>query len=125
MKRSLLILILFLSTQVYTQDFEGIIEYENTYEKSTEYDEINLEELSAFLGIKSTFITKQGKYKQISDGRFMSFQIYKPKESKLYYKDFIEGDTLFYKDLKKSESTKFEYRITKNSDTILGHVCHK
>ena len=116
MKKHLLLLLIFtISTQLYSQDFEGIIEYKSSYEKLIENDAINLENLKVFLGTKSTFITKKGAYKQISDGKFMTYQLYKPKENKLYYKDLIEGDTLYFKDLEKHESTDFKYEIIKNA----------
>jgi hypothetical protein len=125
MKKTLLIIIFLFSIQVFSQDFKGIIKYETSFEKLVENNAINIEDLKAFLGINSTFITKNGSYKQISEGKFMSFQLYKPNQSKLYYKDLIEADTLYFKDVKKHDNTKFEYEIIKNADTILGYVCHK
>ncbi len=125
MNKILPIIIFLFSIQIFSQDFEGIIEYENSYEKLVENDAIKIEDLKAFLGTKSKFVTKKGAYKQISEGKFMSYQLYKPNQSKLFYKDLINADTLYFKDLKKYENTEFEYEIIKNADTILGHVCHK
>jgi len=125
MKKLQIILIFLISNITFSQDFEGIIEYENSYSKINEENPINLKDLENFLGIKSTFITKEGFYKQISEGKYMSFQIYNPSESRLYYKDLIESDSLFIKDLTKFDNTEFEYEIKKNADTILNHICDK
>jgi hypothetical protein len=119
------LILLLVSTLSFSQDFEGIINYDITYEKIDENITVNIKELEEFLGKKSTFITKDGAYKQLSEGKFMAFQIYNPNESKLYYKDIIQSDTLYFNDLKKFENTEFEYEIIKNADTILNHVCHK
>lgn len=119
------LIILLTSTLSFSQDFEGVINYDITFEKIGENNSINIKELEEFIGTKSKFITKNGAYKQLSEGKFMAFQIYNASESKLYYKDIIESDTLYFKDLTKFENTEFEYEIIKNADTILNHVCHK
>lgn len=108
-----------------SQDFEGTIEYDLSFEKLDKNIPMKIEEIEEYIGTKSTYITKEGSFKQISEGKFMAYQVYKSSENKLYYKDIIGNDTIFFKDLSKYENTAFEYEIIRNADTILNYVCHK
>ena len=125
MKKLQTIILILISTITFSQDFEGIIEYKITYENLNEQNKVDIKGMENFLGTKSIFTTKKGAYKQISEGQYMSFQVYKPNDAKLYYKDFIESDTIYFKDLKKFDNTEFEFEIIKNADTILNHICDK
>ena len=87
MKKLQTIILLLISTITFSQDFEGIIEYKITYENLNEQNKVDIKGLENFLGTKSIFTTKKGAYKQISEGQYMSFQVYKPNDAKLYYKD--------------------------------------
>ena len=117
--------ILLISISVYSQDFEGKIEYKLSYYQKDSKAIIDSPEIIKLLGDTSTFITKKGFYKQITNSQYMAFQLYDPKENRLYMKSKIESDTLFYIVTSKIKNTKFEYEIIKNADTILGHVCDK
>lgn len=119
--------IILFSLMTYSQDFEGKIEYKITCIKNNK-EVIDSPEFIKFIGDKSTFITKRGSYKQITNSSLNSFQLYDPNKNKLYLKnnrDSIESDTLFFVDVSKMKNTNFEYEIIKNADTILGHICNK
>lgn len=126
--KNLKTIIIFLFTYLgYSQDFEGKIEYQITYFDKNNV-EVNIPKVNQLMGEKSTFITKKGKYKQITNSDFMSFQLYSSNEKKLYIKNNWnqkESDTLFYLDPSKLENVSFKYEITKNAATILGYLCDK
>jgi len=124
-KKALLLVLLYTSMQSFCQDFEGVIDYTLSYASLEKDSDANLEELIALFGTQSTFITKDGEYKQLSNGQFLNYLLYKPKTARLYYKDALDGDTLFYTNVNAYDNTDFDLRIFKNADTILGHPCHK
>lgn len=126
-KKLFLIIITLFSLITYSQDFEGKIEYKITCIKNNK-EVIDSPEFIKFMGDKSTFVTKKGSYKQITNSYISSFQLYDPNKNKLYLKNnrnTTESDTLFSVDVSKMKNTKFEYEIIKNADTILGHICNK
>jgi len=78
------------------------------------------------MGDTTVFTTKKGSFKEISNGRFKPFQLYNTAEpTKLYYKENVQSDTLFYIDYNRYSNFRNSYKIEKNADTILGYVCHK
>ncbi|KFF06566.1 hypothetical protein [Flavobacterium reichenbachii] len=120
MNKSLLFFFL-ISLKLYCQDFEGKVEYKISYKViSTKENEVNLKK---DLGTKTTFIVKNGFYKEITDAEYMNYQLYNPKENRLYFTDKFTPKTLYFYRGQKLPNTKVEYKIIKNAETILGHIC--
>ena len=122
--RNLHYILLLLSLKIFSQDFEGKVEYKFYYFPSGN-NAIDTLELKKTFGSTSTFITKKGKYKQITDSDMLTYQLYIPEENRLYFQDRISPDQLFYLRGEKSDNTPFEYEIVENADTILGYSCNK
>ncbi|MBF7091812.1 hypothetical protein IUY40_09675 [Flavobacterium sp. ALJ2] len=112
-----------ISLELYCQDFEGKIEYKISYKViSDKESEANLKR---DLGTKITFVTKNGFYKEITDSEYMNYILYNPNENKLYFTDKLLPKTLFFYKGDKLPNTKIIYKIFKNAETILGHICNK
>lgn len=124
MKIILLITILvFNMTSIFSQDFEGIIEYEiNFMPKSTDY---SIEFMEKELGKKATTYIKNGFYKELTNSKFMSYQLFRYDKDKIYYKHDISGDTLFFSSTIEKKPYKFEYKIEKKADTVLNIICDR
>lgn len=117
------ILLILISGISYTQDFEGIIKYEYNYQPKT--NEFSAEFLKKELGGNVISYVKNGFLKQISESEFMSLELYRYKDSKVYFMNGTETDTLRFMDIKKKENISYKHEIVKNADTILNIVCDK
>lgn len=107
----------------YSQDFEGVIEYKTNFiPKSNEY---TVQFLEAEFGKKITTYIKNGFYKEVTEAKFMSYQLFRYDKNRIYFKNEIEDDTLKYTSTIAKQKSDFTYDIFKKSDTILNVVCDK
>jgi hypothetical protein len=108
----------------FSQEFEGIVEYDMTVTPKT--DQYTADFLKKEFGTKVVLYYKSGFYKEVTVGaKFMSFQLYKNDENKIYYKHQIEDDTLRFKNAIADKNENFDFEIEKNADTVLGKICNK
>ena len=125
MRKSFIILFFSFSMSLLGQSFEGEIIFEIKYFRVDSGEEVRHNDLKNIAGYKSIFLTKDGYEKQITDSQLNSVTIFSSSENRFYYKDSPKNDTLFFRDLKKSYNTPFEYEIENNADTIAGYSCNK
>jgi hypothetical protein len=125
MKRTVILILFLLSNQIFSQEFEGRIMYKNSCEKTDSVNSFDLHQFLIFMGDTTKFITKKGSYKKITNGSFKPYQLYNASQPICFYKDKIESDTLYFIDYRKFSDYECEYKIEKNSDTILGYICDK
>mgnify|MGYP001234641014 CR=1 FL=1 len=119
-KNSVLILILLITTSIYSQNFEGKVIYQNTYESKTQ--NVSNEQLNLLMGTLQEYIIKDGNYKSIFNGQFNQFQLYSSVENKLYNK-FSNAEALFWSDGAIEGEKVVDLNIIKNKETILGVNC--
>jgi agmatine/peptidylarginine deiminase len=119
------ILVLFISINFCSsEDFEGTIEYENTFKVLSKED--NETSLKNDLGTKMTFVVKNGFTKETTDGAYGNIHIFNPKENRIYFTDKFSADTLYYHNGTKNEPYKnATFEVVKNAGNILGLACDK
>ena len=123
MRNLLLLVFIYFPLSVLSQDFEGIIEYEQSY--SNNKTNLSIKELHEMFGTHVTSYLKNGYYKEITDSEYMSYQLYRYKDNMIYYKDNFNSDTLFYKATNLKHDIPLNHKLEKNADTILGYACDK
>lgn len=122
--RRILFLIAFLtSTFLFSQDFEGIVTYKVTYPINN--TNLSEQELKAQMGTDVSTYYKNGYYKEDTNSNFMSYQLFRHKDTLVYYKNNIKSDTLFFHRTDAKTDDTFSYDIEKKTDTILGFICDK
>ena len=114
---------LIISGYSYSQDFEGEIKYELNYiSKSSQY---TLEIMQNEFGTETTTYIKNGFYKEITDSKFMSYQLFRYVDNRIYFQHKVKSDTLWYSLTISEQKLDFKYEIHEKSDTILNIVCDK
>ena len=121
--KKILILITVIYFKLYSQDFQGRVDYETSYKIISDNEsETNL---MKDMGTKMTLTIKNGFCKEISNAEYGNLHLYNPKENRIYFTDKFSPKTLYYYNGDKEPNTKATYEIIKNAETILGHLCDK
>jgi len=115
-----LILTLFVSVTVTAQPFEGEIIYQNTYK--SKIPNLADEQLASMIGKQFDYYIKGNKYKTISSGAFLQWQIYIPGGNKMYNK-MSNSDTAFWIDAGSNSDSVIRSVLNKNVIEILGLKC--
>jgi hypothetical protein len=106
----------------WAQDFEGSIQYKLEYtSKKPSYP---VEVLEQELGTTTQAFFKACFSKEISNSRYMAFQLYRPDEKTLYFKHQLADDTLRMDNYENIVNEKFEFQRFEGTDTILGIPCN-
>jgi agmatine/peptidylarginine deiminase len=106
---------------MYSQDFEGIITYKIEYTSNN--TKLSDKELQEEMGTDVTTYFKNGYYKEDTNSQFMSYQLYRHKDTLVYFKNNTKSDTLYFHKTTAKADVDFSYEISKKTDTILGYVC--
>jgi hypothetical protein len=107
----------------FSQSFEGIVDYELSYiSKSPKY---SVEFMEKEFGTNVRVFFKDGYYKELTDTKYMSLQLYRNDENRIYYKHEIEDDTLRYFPAIKNLNETFDYKLEKDKEVILSKLCNK
>ena len=80
------------------------------------------EQMAAMAGSRQDYFIKGGFYKSLVNGSTISMLLYDPKTNRLYSKK-PGSDTLYWSDGKSNAEEILEFKIEKNRDTVMGHVC--
>ncbi|WP_397362520.1 hypothetical protein [Olleya sp. R77988] len=123
MKQLFTLFNLLASIMLYSQEFEGTVTYKMDY--TIKSSELDLQELKKLMGTEAKTHFKDGFYLEKTDSDFMSYQLYSPKDTLVYYKNNIKSDTIKYNRVNTKTEEEFTYKIEKNTDTILGYKCDK
>jgi len=122
MKKIVFIITLLIAGLSNAQDFEGVVHYKRTF--TIIDNRISIDQLEKEFGKKSTVYIKNGYYKSMDETDFMSMQLYRYIDHKIYFFN-KNTDTLYYMPTNIPEKNKYEYHLTKKTDTILGTVCDR
>lgn len=112
-----------ISLKLYSQDFEGKVEYETSYQVISSKE--NEASLKRDLGTKMTLTIKNGFSKEVTNSEYGNLNLYNPKENRLYFTDKFAPKTLYYYNGNKEPNSKATYKVIKNAETVLGHLCDK
>ncbi len=124
MKKHLLLIILFFFTNfIFSQSFEGIIDYKIEYFSKSEH--VKVEDLENSGGKSTKTYYKDGYFLDICDSDFMNYQLFRHDDKSRYCKVKIESDTLSKISINAKEKLEFKYDLIKDSDTVLGYKCNK
>lgn len=123
MNKWFVISLFFLSLNSYSQDFEGIIEYKMSY--TLKSDRYSIDFLEKEMGKNVKIFFKNGFYKELTDSKFMYFQLFRYSDNRIYFKNQPKNDTLYYRSTLADHTSNFDYVIQKKADTLLGVVCDK
>ena len=121
MKQTLIILSLLLSFVFsFGQSFEGEIVYANTYKSKV----ANLadQQLSSMIGSVQNYYIKGGDYKSVTNGSFISWQLYINADNKLYNK-FSNSETILWNDGAVNTDEVISSELHKGVTEILGYKC--
>ena len=88
-------------------------------------DNYTVEFLESELGTNVKTYIKNGYYKEFSESSFMSIQLFRYDENRIYFKHQIQSDTLIYLSTISKEEPPFEYEIYPKSEMVLGILCDK
>lgn len=120
MNRLILLVVLFNSYFLQSQDFEGMLVYSVNYESKS--SDVASDQLNSLMGTKQWYAIKGGNYKSVFNGNFIKLQIYRNDENRIYNLT-AKSDTLYYEDYSENKDKALSYEIKKNQDTIMGIPC--
>lgn len=124
MKKTLTVTLFFVMISFcYSQHFEGIVEYEMHYIPTS--DRYTTELMEEAFGKRTKTFFKDGFYKELTDSKFMSYQLFRYDKNKIYYKHTTNDDTLRYISTISTNKSNFKYDLYTKSDTVLTIVCDK
>ena len=115
-----IIFILFFNN-LFSQPFEGIITFKNTYKSKIK--SMNSDQLNTLMGTKQDYYIKNSNYASLLNGAFIKKQIYLSSENRGYT---ITGqtDTAYWEDYKVNKDSMLTYQILLDKDTVLGIPCN-
>lgn len=121
MKKALwLSLLLFISTILFAQSFEGKIVYRNSFKSKTQG--VTDEQFNSMMGTIHEYFIKGGNYKTISNGSFMQWQQYINSDNKLYTK-MANSEAAFWNDGSVNADEVLKVEINKGVADVLGYRC--
>ncbi|NHM00853.1 hypothetical protein [Flavobacterium difficile] len=119
MKKFAFILTL-LSASVFGQTFEGKIFYNTTYE--SKLPNMSSEQFTVMMGNNQEYLTKNGNYKSITNGKFLQWQLYSKADRKLYTK-MANSEIIFWNDVSINADEVVKIEINKAVTKVLGYTC--
>jgi hypothetical protein len=102
------------------QPFEGLIVYKNSIKSKTPNVTDQLMEES--MGRNIEYRVRNGYYKSTSDGNRISWQIFNPKENKIYTQ-MTNVKSVYWNDCAVKLDEVYKSEIKKGAAVILGYTC--
>lgn len=119
-KLALLFFVTLYSFTSFAQNFEGKIVYKNSYQ--SKISGLSDQMLSTMMGTTQEYFIKEGSYKSLSNGAMMAWQLYLPKDNKIYTK-MNEPEMLIWDDGAENLDVILDSKINKAVVVILGYTC--
>lgn len=120
MKTIFSILFLVISIASFSQNFKGEIVYSNTYKSKSQ--QVTDEQWNIMLGTTQRYITQNGNYKSITNGKLLQWQLYINKENKLYNK-MSNTEIIYWNDGSVQGDEIVKVEINKNVEKVLNLLC--
>jgi hypothetical protein len=121
MKTVIIIILLTLSGGVsVAQTFEGKITYQNAYK--CKIPNLTDEMFTAMMGASWEYSMKGASYRTATNGTLLQWQLYLPKDNKLYTK-FSNSPSVFWNDGAVNADSVLKTELNKGVIDILGHPC--
>jgi hypothetical protein len=111
---------LFVVAAASAQSFEGKISYQNKYK--SKLPNVTDEQFNAMMGTTQDYFIKGSQYKISTNGTFFQWQIYVPKDNKLYNK-IANSEALLWIDAATNSDELIKVETKKNAVVVLGHSC--
>jgi hypothetical protein len=102
------------------QSFEGKILYQNSYK--CKIPNVTDELFTAMMGASWEYTIKGASYRTASNGTMLQWQLYLPKDNKLYSK-FSNSPSIFWNDGAVNPDSVLKTELNKDVVEILGHRC--
>lgn len=122
MKVYYLFLILFISLNLRSQNFQGKITYTNTFESKIK--NMTPEKFARFIGSKQEYFIMEGDYLILSNGELSNVMLYQNKINKIYIKN-IYNDTITCFDASIEKTKVVDFKIVDSEEKILNQTCKK
>lgn len=120
MRKLVLFIFLLISEVAFSQVFEGVVLYSNSYE--SKLTRFSSEQLNVMMGRVQEYFIKNENYKSVTNGQVLSMQIYNGSTNRIYNK--VPGsDTLYWFSASLNTDTVMGYEIKHDADTVLGNLC--
>lgn len=100
--------------------FEGKIVYKNEFKSKN--PQMTDQQLATMFGATQEFYVKGNNYKSVSNGSLFLWQIYAPKENKLYSK-MTNTASVYWNDAAVNTDSILKFELKKASTVILGYTC--
>lgn len=116
----IILLVLLMCTTTFAQSFEGKIIYENSFK--SKMPSLTDELFTEMMGKSWEYSMKGASYHTLSNGTLMQWQMYLPKDNKLYTK-FSNSPAILWTDGAVNADSVIKSELNKNALTILGNSC--
>ena len=121
MRKHLTFICLFLAVVcLQAQSFEGKIIYQNHIQSKTQ--KITDLQWTTMMGNSTEYFIKKGMYKSVTDGNFFQWQLYTPKQNKVYAK-YANSSKAFWSDAALNRDTILKIERKVAAVEILGYSC--
>jgi hypothetical protein len=104
----------------YAQNFEGEVIYQNTYK--SKIPGLTDEKIASLMGQTQDYFIKGDKYKSVSNGEVLQWQLYVPADNKLYTK-VTNNEAALWTDAGINSDSVISMVLNKNVIEILGYKC--
>ena len=120
MKGGLSILTILIFSSLSSQHFEGVIQFDMTFESNTEI--YYSEQLMDHFGSSMKGFYKDGYYKEVTNAKRFSEKLWRHEENSEYIRHKKGSDSLFVRECA-VPTLPYTYEVSFDVDTVLGHVC--
>jgi hypothetical protein len=104
----------------YAQSFEGEVIYQNMYK--SKIPSLTDEKFASLMGSTQEYFIKGDKYKSVSNGELLQWQLYVPMENKLYIK-MSNNEAALWTDAGINSDSVISMVLNKKAIDILGYKC--
>jgi len=111
---------IFVSTATFAQSFEGKLTYQNSFK--SKMPNVTDELFTEMMGKSWEYSMKGASYHTACNGTLLQWQLYLPKENKLYSK-FSNSPAILWNDGAVNADSVIKTELNKNALEILGNSC--
>jgi len=119
-KLTILFALLITLSAAIAQPFEGKIVYQNQYK--SKLPNITDQQFTLMMGDKQDYFIKGAYYKTSTNGTFFQWQVYVPKDNKLYNK-MANSESLLWIDAAVNPDEVIKAEVKKGVLNVLGYTC--